>query len=176
MDTALRLVYYAWSRLQMNIFSALLALCAGNSPVTGQRPVTLSFDVSFDLCPNKRLSKQSWGWWFETPSRLLWRHCNGKTHVAATVLRSSRGLCCIICEVITYANMVDCRYNAAQNILILHTALQWLRQNINWPSYKGTTLYVIRWSRTHSLLCCHKGVLVSSWQVCNLVGVGKTNF
>ena len=27
---------------------------------------------------NKRLSKQSWGWWFETPSRSLWRHCNTK--------------------------------------------------------------------------------------------------
>ena len=26
---------------------------------------------------NKRLSKQSWGWWFETSSRSLWRHCNG---------------------------------------------------------------------------------------------------
>ena len=25
----------------------------------------------------KRLSKQSWGWWFETPSHSLWRHCNG---------------------------------------------------------------------------------------------------
>ena len=25
---------------------------------------------------NKRLSKQSWGWWFETPSRSLWRHRN----------------------------------------------------------------------------------------------------
>ena len=30
----------------------------------------------FDLRLNKRLSKQSWGWWFETQSRLLWRHCN----------------------------------------------------------------------------------------------------
>ena len=27
--------------------------------------------------PNKWLSKQSWGWRFETPSRSLWRHCNG---------------------------------------------------------------------------------------------------
>ena len=27
--------------------------------------------------PEKRLSKQSWGWWFETPSHPLWRHCNG---------------------------------------------------------------------------------------------------
>ena len=41
-----------------------------------QRPVTRSFDVFFDLPPNIRLSKQSWGWWFETPSRPLWRHCN----------------------------------------------------------------------------------------------------
>ena len=62
-------------------FSALLAICAGNSPVTGefpaQRPVTRSFDVLFDLHLNKRLSKQSYGWWFETPSRPLWRQSNG---------------------------------------------------------------------------------------------------
>ena len=61
-------------------FSALLALCEGNSPVTDefptQRPVTRSFDVFFDLRLNKRLSKQSWCWWFGTPSRSLWRHCN----------------------------------------------------------------------------------------------------
>ena len=66
-------------RHQMETFSALLALCAGNSPASGefpsQRPVARSFDFFFDLRLNKRLSKQSWGWWFETPSRLLWRHC-----------------------------------------------------------------------------------------------------
>ena len=58
-----------WCRHQMETFSALLALCAGNSPVTGefpaQMPVTRSFEVFFDLRLNKRLSKQSWGWWFE---------------------------------------------------------------------------------------------------------------
>ena len=58
-------------------FSALLAICGGNSPFTGefpaQRPVMRSFDVFFDLRPNKRMSKQSWGWWFETSSRPLWR-------------------------------------------------------------------------------------------------------
>ena len=46
----------------METFSALLAICAGNSPVTGefpaQRPVMRSFDVYFDLCLNKRLIKQ----------------------------------------------------------------------------------------------------------------------
>ena len=70
----------SWWRHQMETFSALLALCAGNSPVSSefpsQRPVTRSFDVFFDLHPNKRLSKQSWGWWFETRSHPLWRQCN----------------------------------------------------------------------------------------------------
>ena len=65
-------------RHQMETFSALLALCAGNSPVTGefpsQRPVTRSFDVFFDLRLNKRLSKQSRRRWFETLSPSLWRH------------------------------------------------------------------------------------------------------
>ena len=55
----------SWWRHQMETFSALLALFAGNSPVTGefpaQRSVTRSFDVLFDLRLNKRLSKQSWG-------------------------------------------------------------------------------------------------------------------
>ena len=67
-------------RHQMETFSALLAICAGNSPVPGefptQRPVTRSFDAFFDLRLSKRLSKQSWCWWFDTPSRPLWRHRN----------------------------------------------------------------------------------------------------
>ena len=70
--------WWPWQRHQMETFSMLLALCGGNSPVTGefpsQRPVMLSFDVFFDLRLDKRLSKQSWGWWFETPSHSLWRH------------------------------------------------------------------------------------------------------
>ena len=59
----------SWWRYQIETFSALLAICAGNSPVPGefpaQRPVTRSVEVFFDL-RLKRLSKQSWGWWFET--------------------------------------------------------------------------------------------------------------
>ena len=50
-------------QIMMTTFSALLAICAGNSPVTGefpaQRPVTRTFDVFLDLRLNKRLSKQS---------------------------------------------------------------------------------------------------------------------
>ena len=52
----------AWWRHQMEILSTLLALCVGNSPVTGgfpsQRPVTRSFDVLFDVRLDKRFSKQ----------------------------------------------------------------------------------------------------------------------
>ena len=69
----------------METVSALLAICAGNSPLLPgefpmQRPVTRDFDVFVDLRPNKWLSKQPWGWWFETPSRQLWRHRNGLHH------------------------------------------------------------------------------------------------
>ena len=78
--TTCRDICSSWGCHQMETFSALLVLCAGNSPVTvefpAQRPVMQSFDVFFDLCLNKRLSKQSWGWWFEMPSCSLWCHCN----------------------------------------------------------------------------------------------------
>ena len=64
----------------METFSVLLAICVENSPVPGefpaQRPATRSFDVFFDLRLHKRLSKQSWGWWFEMLLRPLWRHRN----------------------------------------------------------------------------------------------------
>ena len=55
-----------------------------------QRPVTRSFDVFFDLRLNKRLSKQPWGWWFETPSRSLWRQCNGFSHYWPAMRRLQR--------------------------------------------------------------------------------------
>ena len=43
----------------METFSALLAICGGiPGEFPTQSPVTRSFDVYFDLRPNKRLSKQ----------------------------------------------------------------------------------------------------------------------
>ena len=62
-----------------NIFRVTGHLCGeftGPGEFPTQRPVTRSFDVYFDLRPNKRLSKQSLGWWFETLSPPLWRHRN----------------------------------------------------------------------------------------------------
>ena len=82
-----------WWRHQMETFSALLAICAGNSPVPGefpiQRPVTRSFDVFFDLRSNKRLSKQWRGWWFETQSYPLWHHRNVHGRIRCSISHHS---------------------------------------------------------------------------------------
>ena len=62
-----------------NIFRVTGHLCGkftGPRWIPHTRPVTRSFGVFFDLRLNKRLSEQSWGWWFDTPSRPLWRHRN----------------------------------------------------------------------------------------------------
>ena len=76
--------------VKMEAFSTLLALCVGNSPVTGefptQRPVMWSFHVLFDLCLNKPLRKQSRGQWFEMPSCSLWCHCNTSSKMHTLLL------------------------------------------------------------------------------------------
>ena len=62
-----------------NIFRVTGHLCwefTGLRWIPAQRPVTRSFDVFFDLRLTKRLSKQSWCWWFEMLPRPLWRHSN----------------------------------------------------------------------------------------------------
>ena len=73
-----------------NIFRVTGPLCGeftGPGEFPTQRPVTRSFDVYFDLPLNKRLSKQPWGWWFETLSWSLWRQCNVLTNFT-TVMTS----------------------------------------------------------------------------------------
>ena len=71
-------VIWSWWRHEIETFPALLALCAGNAPVIGESPLrgqwrgALMFSSIWAL--NKRLSKQSRGWWFKPPSRSLWHH------------------------------------------------------------------------------------------------------
>ena len=76
-------IFCRWKKWNMmtlsngNIFRVTGPLCGeftGDRWIPHTRPVTRSFDVFFDLRLNKRLSKQSRGWWFETPSRSLLRH------------------------------------------------------------------------------------------------------
>ena len=72
-------IYIMMTSSNGNIFRITGPLCGeftGPGEVPSQRPVTRSFNVFFDLHLNKRLSKQPWGWWFETPSWSLWRQCN----------------------------------------------------------------------------------------------------
>ena len=70
-----------------------------------QRPVTPSFDVFFDLRPNKRLSKQLWGWWFETLSSPLWRHCNDlSVHNTRDISKLKNGCCFILMKNVLYQN------------------------------------------------------------------------
>ena len=80
----------------METYSALLALCEGNSSVTGefpsQKPLTRCFDVFFHLRLNKQLSKPSRRWWIETLSRSLRRHCNDHLPVLIALLIYHKGL------------------------------------------------------------------------------------
>ena len=62
-----------------SIFRVTGPLCG---EFTGPRwiPLTKASDAELWCflwsAPDKWSSKQSWGWWFETLSRSLWRHCN----------------------------------------------------------------------------------------------------
>ena len=98
-DIPAKLILNSWWRHQMETFSALLAIYAGTFPVAGefptQRPVTRSFDVFFDLRLNKRLRKQSRGWWLETLSRPLWRQCNVKCR---KILKSCMVITFCLCQ------------------------------------------------------------------------------
>ena len=72
-----------WWRHQMEYnFRVTGALCGELTghwwiPLTkGQWRGALMFSLICAL--NIRLSKHLWGWWFETTSRSLWRHCNDR--------------------------------------------------------------------------------------------------
>ena len=59
---------HPWWRHQMETFSALMGIL----PVSDAELRCFIWSAP----KNKRLSKQPWGWWFETPSWSLWRHGN----------------------------------------------------------------------------------------------------
>ena len=94
---------FSWWRHQMETFSALLALCAGTSPVTSefpaQSPVTRIYEVSFDIRLNKCLKNNREAGDLRR-HRLLWRH---------RILKDNPGACEIIlnsmCWLITRINL-----------------------------------------------------------------------
>ena len=126
-----------WWRHQKETFSTLLAICAGNSLVTGefptQRPVTQSLDVFFDLCLNKCLSKQSWGWWFEMPSHLSWRHCNAQLNILREIGRENLGMY----DLYIWTNPIHSSLYFLQN-----AKTQWLKLG------NSRNLIFLRWNKT----------------------------
>ena len=68
----------------METFSALLAICVGNSPVPVNSPHKDQWHgaLMFSLISAwiNGWVNQSRGWWFETKSCPLWRHCNAPCH------------------------------------------------------------------------------------------------
>ena len=118
----------SWWRHQMETVSALLDICAGNSPVPGefpaQRHVTRGFDVFFDLRPDKQLSKQSCGWWFETPSHSLRRHRKDYSIMDSVYSKPSlyQRLICITCPmwICTYANRNHSDFSSPWYIEVLN--------------------------------------------------------
>ena len=93
-------LFSSWWRHQMEAFPAILGICAGNSPVTGefpaQRPVTRSFDGIFDLRLNKR-QEIIMRLVIETPSHPLWRQCNVTKRYGQTRVLHTHSCCSIAC-------------------------------------------------------------------------------
>ena len=152
-----RELVHAWWRHQMETSSALLPICAGNSPVTGefpsQRPVTQSLDIFFDLRLNKRsskqsrrrtlmfslnkhLSKQSCGWWSETPSRSLRRHC--------TVTKTSHE-----------NTFMDKYLHPCFTVGCNHSSVTWLQRRCGNLEEYGQTDH-LNWLRTHNTIATNK--------------------
>ena len=140
----------------METFSALLALCAGNSPVPGefpaQRQVTRNFDVFFDLCQDKHLSKQCRGWWFETPScPLSWCHCIETGLLSAlddSQCRHYLNQCWLTVNCTPQIVMIIAH---AMNFCERRDALSGLESCWNWVPIIGTTpRYKLGWNLNHT--------------------------
>ena len=128
----------SWWRHQIETFSALLALCKGNSPVTcefpSQRPVTRSFDVFIDLRPKKWLNKQSWGWWFQTSPHSLLRRCYVNIYIYEYIfvyvyisVYVYAGMCVYIC-ICMYMYMYQCSHSHQPSVcyhLFIHITKPW---------------------------------------------------
>ena len=143
-----------------NIFRVTGPLC-GNSPVTGEflsqgqwRGVWCFLWSTM----NQRLSKQSWGWWFERPLRPLWRNCN-------------------VCDIVLW-----CTFYMEVSLSTLMTVLfyqRWLKQQIcNWlthPNYMTGNIVslVLLWVKYTSLQPAQRfmySMLFQATYVCELSG------
>ena len=110
-------VYIMMTSSNGNIFRVTGHL---NGEFPAQRPVTRSFDVFFDLRPNKQLSKQWWGWWFETPSWSLWRHRNVQRRDNPCVCMCLLCVCFHVFTRVKHRPVEDCIFSCS-NLLFYWT-------------------------------------------------------
>ena len=104
-----------------------------NSPHKGQWRGTLMF--CFICALNIWLSKQSWRWWFETPSRSLWHPCN-------VIMQSGRW---------TYSGTALCDCKCTAYLILYHLSWSYLippsyTSSYNW--YCMIVLSYLIWSHT----------------------------
>ena len=127
-----------------NIFRVTGPLCGeftGPGEFHTQRPVTQSFWFFFDLRLNKRLSKQPWGWWFETPSWSLWRQCNE-------------------CDLLIFM-IQDCNHDCfSDGNVTLQNKDDKLRTNTNRELCAAIIGCTVNWKLTH----CSTGTYVGSYK------------
>ena len=158
-----------------NIFRVTGHLCGeatGPGEFPTQRPVTRSFDVFFDLRLNKRLRKQLWGWWFETLSCPLWRHCNMKMRSVWNQIMAE----CRLDGKLVLRNQRWPRSTASWQLLSLgHNTFNSLRScdayryvPLSHYAIIGSNKLVAYWSLSHYLNQCwimvgHLGPLLLTW-------------
>ena len=134
-----------------NIFRVTGPLCGeftGPGEFPTQRPVTRSFDVFFDLRLNKRLSKQPWGWWFETQSWSLWRHgnvikpCQGIVTSAKMLYKISWRLCCALFCCLTHWDRDTVIFQTTFSNAFSWTKMSEFRLKFQWSSFLRVQLTI----------------------------------
>ena len=133
-----------------------------NSLHIGQWRGALMF--SFICALNKRLSTQSWAWWFEMPSRSLWRHCNDIRVWLYSLIKQTfwlffPQLCC-------YYNFISwqfgCNEYNVSHCMDFKSGIYvlWWRMELHWNDNFGLNLYLYRrkMSKNHSFS--------SNWKIC----------
>ena len=125
---------------------AMMTLSKGNifrvtGPLRGNSP---SFDVFFNVHLNKRLSKQSWGWWFEISSCLLWHHCNDLTEFPEPLFYSN----------LAFHQMIKCPYiHLSIGIQSWHADMKILSQIVFVLVYFGSSTYSYIMQHSACLMC-----------------------
>ena len=162
---------WKWTRilgLLKNLYFMMTSSNGNIFRVTGefslQRPVTRSFDVFCDLRPNKRLSKQSWGWWFETPSRSLWRHCNVACWILCAVMVIPSLNAAPLMQIYTHKRLLHWRWSDVLALLMLSIlyvivvyipisgSMPWTI--ITWQPREAIPKCLAPWRRVQSILIC----------------------